>query len=161
MEGADWLRGRARAEPKILSGSDVQQMGENRTRQKRKQTQRQSPEHSSWFLLRYRRPGISGPSPVLDRWLSSRSSNLLMLASSLKLKSHRTGNRQSRKYGFQPQTTSEERPHPPSLSFSFPPPPSPMCTQHPSLPGGLEFLLSRQRQTTVAVAMLQNKGENH
>lgn len=41
VDGADWLRDRARAEPKILSGSDVQQMRENRTRQKHKQTQRQ------------------------------------------------------------------------------------------------------------------------
>lgn len=70
--------------------------------------------------------------------------------------SERAGNRQSRKYGFQPQTTSEEPPR------HHHPTPPPTFTQHPSLPGSLAFLLSHRRQTTAAAAvMLRNKGENH
>lgn len=148
MEGADWLRGRW-AEPKILGGSDVQQLRENKTHQKEKErniqterfpTPQQSAEHG-WLLLRCRRHGEA------DRCFWKRI-KALMLASDPYLKttkntkkSERAGNRQSRKYGFQPQTTSEEPPPPP-------PPPNPTPHIYPASITSWQFGIPPVPQTT-------------
>lgn len=122
MEGADWLRGRW-AEPKILGGSDVQQLRENKTHQKEKErniqterfpTPQQSAEHG-WLLLRCRRHGEA------DRCFWKRI-KALMLASDPYLKT-----RASALATVNPENmVSNRRPH----QRSPPPPPPPNPTPH-------------------------------